>query len=191
MFDFTKEEYELIKEKAMLDEELSLILEMKIKGYSITKMALELSISERTLSRRIKKLKKKIMKVKNGKQEDMDCLEDILSDALRDLKEVKYDNYKKYKNKIKGMAYNYKIDEDMAYEIVENMTPLGEYWDMETIKNATGSDSYDMYVVMNSLANDYSNVINPEEVNTYINMANAWLNDEDAPKHKVWWYFVR
>jgi DNA-binding NarL/FixJ family response regulator len=63
MFDFTREEYELIKEKAMLDDELSQILEMKIKGYSITKMALELHTSERTISRRIKKLKKKIMKV--------------------------------------------------------------------------------------------------------------------------------
>lgn len=63
MFDFTKEEYELIKDKAMLDDELSQILEMKIKGYSITKMALELHTSERTISRRVKKLKKKIMKV--------------------------------------------------------------------------------------------------------------------------------
>ena len=63
MFDFTKEEYELIKAKAMLNEELSAILEMKIKGYSITKMAIELHTSESTISRRIKKLKKKIMKV--------------------------------------------------------------------------------------------------------------------------------
>ena len=63
MFDFTKEEYELIKEKAMLNEELSQILEMKIKGYSIPKMALELHVSESTISRRIKKLKKKIMRI--------------------------------------------------------------------------------------------------------------------------------
>lgn len=63
MFDFTKEEYELIKEKAMLNEELSQILEMKIKGYSITKMAMELCTSERTVSRRIEKLKKKIKKI--------------------------------------------------------------------------------------------------------------------------------
>lgn len=63
MFDFTKEEYELIKEKAMLDDELAIILEMKIKGYSIPKMALELHISESTISRRVKKLKKKIMRI--------------------------------------------------------------------------------------------------------------------------------
>ena len=63
MFDFTREEYELIKDKAMLNEELSQILEMKIKGYSITRISMELHISERTVSRRIRQLKKKIVKV--------------------------------------------------------------------------------------------------------------------------------
>lgn len=63
MFDFTEQEYELIKKKAMLNEELSQILEMKIRGYSITKIALELHTSESTVNRRISKLKKKIKKV--------------------------------------------------------------------------------------------------------------------------------
>lgn len=63
MFDFTKEEFERLKEQLMLNDELSRILEMKIKGESNTKIASELNISERTLSRRIKTLKKKIMKV--------------------------------------------------------------------------------------------------------------------------------
>lgn len=63
MFDFTKEEYENIKEKLMLNEELSKILEMKIKGYSITKMSFELNMSESSVNRRIKQLKKKILKL--------------------------------------------------------------------------------------------------------------------------------
>lgn len=63
MFDLTREEYEQIKSKAMLNEELSQILEMRIKGYSITRIAIELCISESTVNRRIKQLKKKIMKV--------------------------------------------------------------------------------------------------------------------------------
>ena len=62
-FEFTKSEYEHLKEELMLNDELSRILEMKIKGESNTKMASELNISERTLSRRIKTLKKKILKV--------------------------------------------------------------------------------------------------------------------------------
>ena len=62
-FDFTKEEYELLKEQLMLDDELAKILEMKIKNYSITKMSLELNMSVSSVNRRIKRLKKKIMKL--------------------------------------------------------------------------------------------------------------------------------
>lgn len=63
MFDFTKEEYLLLKEKLMLNDELSQILEMKIRNESNTKIAMALHLSDRTLSRRIKELKKKIMRV--------------------------------------------------------------------------------------------------------------------------------
>lgn len=63
MFDLTKEEYETLKDKLMLNDELSKIFEMKIKGYSITKISLELNMSESSVNRRIKQLKKKILKV--------------------------------------------------------------------------------------------------------------------------------
>lgn len=63
MFDLTKAEYEDLKEKLMLNEELSQILEMKIKGYSITQISMKLNISERTTNRRIKELKRKIKRV--------------------------------------------------------------------------------------------------------------------------------
>lgn len=63
MFEFTKEEFEYICQKAMLNDELIKIFEMKIKGYSITKIAFEMNMSESTVSRRIKQLKRKIMKV--------------------------------------------------------------------------------------------------------------------------------
>lgn len=63
MFEFTKEEFEEICNKAMLNNELTKIFEMKIKDYSITKIAFEMNMSESTVNRRIKQLKKKIMKV--------------------------------------------------------------------------------------------------------------------------------
>lgn len=62
-FEYTKEEFEYIVEKAMLNEELTKIFEMRIKDYSITKIAMELNMSESTVNRRIKQLKKKILKV--------------------------------------------------------------------------------------------------------------------------------
>ena len=134
------------------------------------------------------------MIIEKGNQEDMEKLHDIFQEVLYDLKEYNYDKYKKYKMILYGMAYNYTIDEDMAYEIVENMQPLGEYWDMETIKSVIGNDTHrleDMYVVMNSLANDYQDVIDLENADAYIKMAHAWLDDVDGHDNKVWWYFVK
>lgn len=132
--------------------------------------------------------------VQIGKPEDMDCLSDILVDLLYEVKETNYDEFKKYKTKIKGMAYDYKIDEELAHEIVEDMKPLGEYWNKETVATVIGNDNHrleDMYVVMNSLVNDYQSVVNPEEVETYIKMAHAWLDDVDGKQNKVWWYFIK
>ena len=63
MFEFTKTEYEQICEECMFNEEYKKLFEMKIKGYTRTKMALELNVSEPTLDIMIRKLKKKIKKI--------------------------------------------------------------------------------------------------------------------------------
>ena len=63
MFEFTKADYIKICDECMLNEEYCKLLEMKIKGYSRTKMAMELNVSESTLDIMIKKLKKKIRKI--------------------------------------------------------------------------------------------------------------------------------
>lgn len=63
MFEFTKEEFDEICNKAMLNEELIKIFELKIKNYSIVQISTKLNLSESTVNRRIKELKKKIMKV--------------------------------------------------------------------------------------------------------------------------------
>lgn len=63
MFEFTKADYIKICDECMLNEEYCKLLEMKIKGYSRTKMAMELNVSEPTLDIMIKKMKKKIRKI--------------------------------------------------------------------------------------------------------------------------------
>ena len=63
MFEFTLDEFKSICDKAMLNGELKRVFEMKIKGYSIVQIAIALNMSESTVNRRIKQLKKKIMKV--------------------------------------------------------------------------------------------------------------------------------
>jgi len=62
-FEFTKSDYDYIIQECMLDEEYQKLLEYKIKGYSIVKMAQLLGVSEATISVMVKKLKKKIKKI--------------------------------------------------------------------------------------------------------------------------------
>lgn len=62
-FDFTKQEIADIKSKIYLSEDEEKILDMRLLNYSITKMAFEMKMSEPSISRRIKRIKDKIMKV--------------------------------------------------------------------------------------------------------------------------------
>ena len=62
-FEYTKSDYEHIVDECMLDDEYQKLLEYKIKGYSITKIAQLLVCSEPKVSVMVKKLKKKIDKI--------------------------------------------------------------------------------------------------------------------------------
>ena len=62
-FEFTEDEYNEIVKKAMLNEELAKIFKMRIMDYSIIKISMEMHMSVRTVNRRIKELKRKILKV--------------------------------------------------------------------------------------------------------------------------------
>ncbi|MDY5984632.1 MAG: hypothetical protein SPI94_04090 [Candidatus Onthovivens sp.] len=61
--DFSKKEYENIKNKIFLNEFQERIFEYRIKEYSITKMAMLENCSESTINREIKKIKNKIKKI--------------------------------------------------------------------------------------------------------------------------------
>ena len=61
--DFSKKEYENIKNKIFLNEIQERIFEYRIKEYSITKMAMLENCSESTINREIKKIKNKIKKI--------------------------------------------------------------------------------------------------------------------------------
>ena len=132
------------------------------------------------------------MIVDNGKKEDMICLGDMMVDLLHHMKETNHNKYEKYKAKIIGMAYGYKINKELAEEIVKEMVPKGEYWSMDTIRSVVGDlpNLPEVYVVMNSLVNDYGDVISPDDVDTYVKLTNAWINDADGHENKTWWYFV-
>lgn len=62
-FEFTKSDYERICDECMLDDEYKKLLEYKIKGYTIVKMADELNCSQARINVMINKLKKKIRRI--------------------------------------------------------------------------------------------------------------------------------
>ena len=62
-FEFSKDDYDYIVDKAMLNEEYQKLLEYKIKGYSRVKIAMQLNVTEYTVDKMIQKLKKKITKI--------------------------------------------------------------------------------------------------------------------------------
>lgn len=62
-FEFSKDDYDYIVDKAMLNEEYQKLLEYKIKGYSRVKMAMKLNVTEYTIDKMTQKLKKKITKI--------------------------------------------------------------------------------------------------------------------------------
>lgn len=142
------------------------------------------------------KIKEYIAKIiVNGDQKDMEELSEMLDESIMKLKVYDPECYKKYKTKLLGMAYNYKFDEEMAKEIVENMKPLSEVWNLNTTNSVKAeyginANDYDFYIVMNSMINDYNEVIDKDDIETYAKMSNAFINDEDAVKNKVWKYYT-
>ena len=61
--EFTRREVEEIKSKIYLSEMQERIFEYRLKEYSITKMSMLENVSESTINRELKKIKKKILKV--------------------------------------------------------------------------------------------------------------------------------
>lgn len=120
----------------------------------------------------------------------------MLDETIEHLKECRPEKYKEYKLELCGMANDYEFSEEKAKEIVSKMKPLGEKWNISTtnqVKDRYGINARntDFYLVMNSMANDYSRVISTDQVEVYARMSEAFINDEDATNHKVWKYYTK
>jgi len=61
--ELTRQEADEIKSKIILNELQERLFEYRLKEYSITKMAMLENMSERSVSREINKIKKKIIKI--------------------------------------------------------------------------------------------------------------------------------
>lgn len=61
-FDFSYDEYQRFLERCPFIDDEKIILEIRRKEKSVTNIALDLNVSERTVSRKIKSICKKILK---------------------------------------------------------------------------------------------------------------------------------
>jgi hypothetical protein len=133
--------------------------------------------------------------VENGKPEDMEELSEILIKVMHKLK--KYDDkcYNKYRMKIYKMAYGTEFTEELAEEIVLNMKPTGEHWDIDqttsvkTQYGITEINDTDFYVVMNMAYNDYHDIF-MDNIDMYVKFTKDFILDEDAKEDKVFKYFT-
>lgn len=141
---------------------------------------------------KIKEMLSKI--IDKGNIEDMYKLNDMLDDLICDLKEQKPKLYKEYKKELYELAYGNIILEDKAKEIVEHMRPYGEHYNINDATEIKEKYSIkysvsDVYLVINSLYNDYCDLIGDND-EMYAKMTKLWLNDTDSVEDKVYIYFT-
>lgn len=133
--------------------------------------------------------------VDDGDRREMEELSDILVDVVDIIKKYDEDCYKEYKYKLRKMAYGDEITEEEAREIVRNMRPEGERWNIEQTSQMQRDygyeniDSVKFYLVANQGFNDYREVFG-DNLETYIRYTEAFINDPDAGPHKVEKYFL-
>ena len=133
--------------------------------------------------------------VNDGDRREMEELSDILVEVVDIIKKYDEDCYKEYKYKLRKMAYGDEITEEEAKEIVRNMRPEGERWNIEQTSQMQRDygyeniDSVKFYLVANQGFNDYREVFG-DNLETYIRYTEAFINDPDAGPHKVEKYFL-
>ena len=123
-------------------------------------------------------------------------LEDIVCEMLEDIKEHNLSIYDKYTDILDDILYG--IDEKEAVDIVHSFKPNGEAFSKERVKEilhrlGKSEDCYlDYYMTMNMIYNDFKPYAESKRLDIQdfcIEMSKLFINDIDAPKHKVSKYF--
>lgn len=143
---------------------------------------------------RIKTYMEKI--INNGKVEDMEKIEEYFYKLMCQVHMTNPEMTKWIKEEMKIMACGKVIDEEEANEIVKSLKPSYK-WEKETTDTVIKQynlnvSSIPFFIVMNLMYSDMKNVLgdgNEEEsLKSYINATLDFINDEDAPKDKLYDY---
>lgn len=117
-----------------------------------------------------------------------------ISDFLSPMKETNKEDYWYLMRKVYGIMSGGHYNEDFARYDVAEMKPLGEYWSMKQVEDATkgmsfpsGVTSADRYVAFNAFANDLKGTIEDTDI---LKTAYAfWFADKDwVGTSKIWDY---
>lgn len=123
----------------------------------------------------------------------MECLKEITTELIDDLKHTDHDKYKAVELKMYHKVFGDHMNEELAHKWVEKMTnkdgTTGGHWTLEQTTPYMGRhNKYDWYVAMNMVYSDY---YNPKfDVQTYVQLANDWLDDHDAHDGKLLKYYM-
>lgn len=123
-------------------------------------------------------------------------LEEILEELMTDLGNTNKVLEQKYEDIICNELYY--IDDTEAYTIVKNMKPYGEVCSIQEIMDILNKHGIPetkcikYYLCMNMFYNDYKSYIDLHKLDPKefcFEMSKLFINDVDAPKHKVEKYF--
>ena len=124
---------------------------------------------------------------------DMQELECIVIDMMDEIKKKDKDLYKRIEYKLYKLVYGEHLNEELAYEWVNEMQnkdgTIGEHWGKSQTDQYVGKyNEWDWYVAMNMMYSDY---YNPKfDTNTYIELAKDYLNDKDVGEGKLLRYYM-
>lgn len=122
-----------------------------------------------------------------------ESVEDV-EDMLCALKKEHPDKYWKFIRKTHGLLFKGHYTEEFAMHDVQHMEPLGMYWPVSVVEEATkniafpaGVNKWDIFVSLNLMKNDLGKVLTDEEV---IKVAiEFFFKDKDwNGDDKVWRY---
>lgn len=127
-------------------------------------------------------------------RERMEAMNEIFYEMADVIKNRMPDVYRDFIERAEDILYDITTDE--ARGIVRNMKPYGEHWTKDEVYSALEDNgiepSIDYYMVMNMMYNDYGSTFKNFNVDTlefYIEVSKDFIDDEDAPSHKVAKYF--
>lgn len=126
----------------------------------------------------------------------------IFSDLLLEIKAENPKLEKMVINDLYVSLFGEHFNKENAEEAVAGMEnedgSLGEHWTVsETTRIANENrvtwdsfNEFDWYYTLNMIYSDYYKIFN-DDIQTYIKLAKAWLNDIDVPEGKAWRYYTQ